>query len=287
MNSVAPDPNLAVYDSCLVAEHYAALDYITACEQWMCDTHIAERSAVLEIGVGGGRVSRYLAARASRYVGIDYALKMVEACRQRYPGLDFRQGEASDLSAFAGGSFDSVVMAFNTIDYLLPDAARARCLEEIRRVLRPAGTLIFSSHNPRAVLVTPAWNRERLRAMAERMTGGHRSAGKLAYAGLTVARAGWAAAQSVAASTDRILRRVPRRAFWRGDGYMFDVAHGGLRTHYWVPSRCVSELARHGFQLLHFRADIPPRRRQQLLFADWYYYAFAAPAAGAAARWCA
>jgi SAM-dependent methyltransferase len=277
MSSAARDSNLKVYDSTEVAGHYAALAYLTPCEQHMFDSYVRTGAAVLEIGVGGGRVSGYLLQRASRYTGVDYAPKMVEACRQKFPGMDFRVGDASDLSALGEGTFDSVVMAFNTIDCVVPDAARARCLEEVRRVLKPGGTLIFSSHNPRAVLVAPAWNRERLRSMAARVAGEGRLGNTLAYAALTGARAALAVGQSLVNSAGRVVRRVPSRTFWRGEGYFFDSAHGGLRMHYWSPARCIAELADRGYRLLEVRADVVTHR-DHTLFTDWYYYAFATPA---------
>jgi SAM-dependent methyltransferase len=215
--------------------------------------------------------------RAARYTGVDYAPKMVEACRQKFPDADFRVGDASDLSVFADDTFDSVVMAFNTIDCVVPNSARVRCLEEIRRVLKRRGTLVFSSHNPRAVLVAPAWNRERLRSMATRISGKWRLGNALAYGGLTVARAGVAFAQSLVGSAGRVVRRVPSRTFWTGEGYFFDRAHGGLRMHYWTPARCIAELAGRGFRVLEVRADVVTHRDHGL-FTDWYYYAFATPA---------
>ena len=276
MNSLARDPNLRVYDSVEVAEHYASLSYLTPCEQHMFDSHVGVGSRVLEIGVGGGRVSGYLLQRASSYTGVDYAPRMVEACHQKYPAADFRVADASDLSEFSDGSFDNVVMAFNTIDCLVPDSARARCLTEVRRVLKLSGVLILSSHNPRAVLVAPSWNRERLRLMAARIGGGRPLANRLAYAGLTGARAMLAVAQSLVKSTRRVVQRLPKRTFWRGEGYLFDMAHGGLRLHYWVPSRCIAELTSYGFRMLEVQGD-NRSRRDHPLFTDWYYYAFAAP----------
>ena len=275
MNSLSRDPNLRVYDSAEVAEHYAGLSYLTPCEQHMFESHVRVGARVLEIGVGGGRVSGFLLQRASSYTGVDYAPKMVEACRRKYPAADFRVADASDLSVFSDGTFDNVVMAFNTIDYLVPDSARARCLAEVRRVLKPSGLLILSSHNPRAVLVAPSWNRERLRSMAARIGGG-RPFSKLVYGGLTGARAILAVAQSLVKSAGRVVQRVPNRTFWRGQGYLLDAVHGGLRTHYWVPARCIAELASYGFRVLEVQGD-NRSRREHPLFTDWYYYAFAAP----------
>jgi hypothetical protein len=66
---------------------------------------------------------------------------------------------------------------------------------------------------------------------------------------------------------------VWQRAFWRGDGYMIDPAHGGLLTHYGVPGRVITELQQHGFQLLRYTGDDYPRHSRPYV-TDWYYYVF-------------
>jgi len=40
---------------------------------------------VLDIGVGGGRTTKYLQNKVGKYIGIDYSKKMIEACRNRFP----------------------------------------------------------------------------------------------------------------------------------------------------------------------------------------------------------
>jgi len=71
----------------------------------------------------------------------------------------------------------------------------------------------------------------------------------------------------------RLSRRVRRRAFWSGDGYMVDRAHGGLLTHYAVPERVITELEQHGFRCLRFTGDDYPRHSRAYV-TDWYYYVF-------------
>src|SRR5262249_54601308 len=136
-----------------IAAGYAREEYITACEHMLFNSYIEPGMAILDVGVGGGRTSRYLAGNASRYVGIDYAPEMVRVCRRRFPQWEYLEASATDLSPFPSGSFDVVLLSYNMIDDLIPDESRWRCLRECHRVLHENGFLIFSSHNPRAIFV--------------------------------------------------------------------------------------------------------------------------------------
>lgn len=102
--------------------------------------------AVLDVGVGAGRTSRYLLPVAGRYQAIDYSPVMVGYMRARLPHVPIVQADFRDLSDFADASFDFVFATDNVIDALGHDD-RLRALRESRRVLRPGGVLAFSSHN--------------------------------------------------------------------------------------------------------------------------------------------
>jgi SAM-dependent methyltransferase len=229
--------------------------------------------AILDLGVGGGRTTAYLASCASRYVGADYAPEMIRFCRAKFPQQEFVVTDASDLSLFSDASFDAVVLAFNAIDSVIPDKKRQQCLRECRRVLRPGGRLIFSSHNPRAVLIRPCWNPRRVRAVAENITRTVPAAYRLAYAATFSARVFAAVLTAVWLTGIRLVRRLPSRPFWLGEGYMLDRSHGGLLTHYFVPKRVIAELQRSGFGWLVTLGDDYPRR-SGLFVTDWYYYVF-------------
>ena len=69
--------NLEIYNAPDVTAYYAALNYLTPCERLLFDTYISTGSAILDLGVGGGRTTPYLASRAARYVGVDNAEAMV------------------------------------------------------------------------------------------------------------------------------------------------------------------------------------------------------------------
>jgi len=265
--------NLSVYNSSLVAEHYAGLDYLSPCEQEIFNNHLRPGMDILDLGVGGGRTTGYLSGIAKRYVGVDYAPNMIEACRAKYPALEFHTADAADLSMFADTSFDAVVFAFNGIDYIVPDENRRRCLQECHRLLRSGGVFVFSTHNPRAVLVRALWDQQRVRRFAKKLVGDGVLLGTVT-AVATCTKAVITTCRAAGNSAYRILRRLPRAMFWKGEGWLWDSSHGGLTLHYAIPSRVVTELEQRGFQLLQVLGDDYPRVSRRYI-TDWYYYVFA------------
>jgi SAM-dependent methyltransferase len=107
-----------------------------------------EGSRVLDVGVGTGRTTQFLAPVASRYVAIDYSPVMVRRVREAMPDVDVRHLDMRQLGVFAEGSFDCVLALANVLDAVSHDD-RLLVLNDIHRVLVDGGTLIFSSHNRR------------------------------------------------------------------------------------------------------------------------------------------
>jgi SAM-dependent methyltransferase len=101
---------------------------------------------VLDLGVGAGRTALHLAHASRSYLGIDYAAAMIDECRRRLPGVRFLVGDVRSMDFATDASVDLVLFSYNGIDHLT-GPERAQFLLEARRVLRPGGMLIFSSHN--------------------------------------------------------------------------------------------------------------------------------------------
>jgi ubiquinone/menaquinone biosynthesis C-methylase UbiE len=119
--------------------------------------------SILDIGVGAGRTTTYLLeCQPSRYVGVDFADNMVEKCRRRFPGVDFRSADARSLTDFSADEFDFVMFSWSGIDCVSHED-RLRVLSEVRRILVPGGVFVFSSANARRIS-GPPWSRE---AMAD------------------------------------------------------------------------------------------------------------------------
>ena len=92
----------------------------------------------LDVGCGGGRWSRWMAARGGDVIGIDPTEAMLHAARATSPEADFQQMSATQLD-FSANSFD-LVFAVTVLQHLEP-AEQEVAAAEMCRVLRPGGTL--------------------------------------------------------------------------------------------------------------------------------------------------
>lgn len=101
---------------------------------------------MVDLGVGAGRTARHFAPAVRSYLGIDFAPGMVAHCRRELPEYRFEVGDACRLDFVADASCDFVLFSYNGIDHVGLDE-RGRVLDEMKRILRPGGTLAFSSHN--------------------------------------------------------------------------------------------------------------------------------------------
>ena len=101
---------------------------------------------VLDIGCGAGRTTVGLHELGYTVVAGDIVETLIEQARTRFPQLDFRVMDARALNVETA-SFDAALFSYNGIDVLYPETSRLACLREIRRVLKPGGTFVFSSHN--------------------------------------------------------------------------------------------------------------------------------------------
>jgi predicted TPR repeat methyltransferase len=78
------DSNLAIYNDQAVVRHYTEVRTLEPCEKYIFEKNVFFFDAILDIGVGGGRTTPFLSARACHYVGIDYSEAMIKGA-----GSDF------------------------------------------------------------------------------------------------------------------------------------------------------------------------------------------------------
>jgi SAM-dependent methyltransferase len=161
--------NIRGYESPEIVMHYSRLSDLVPPERTILGI-LREKlydMKMLDLGVGGGRTTRFFAPLVKSYVGVDWSGRMVEACRKKYPHYSFRIDDARTLQ-FDEGEFDFVLFSYNGLDYIGHED-RLKALDEIHRVLRSGGYFVFSSHNldyaPRLLRRRYFWSR---RAWVER-----------------------------------------------------------------------------------------------------------------------
>ena len=143
--------NRAAYNAPDVVEYYGAAHALQKPEATILELLRSRLGAahMLDLGVGGGRTTAHFAPLVSRYVGVDFAADMIEACKKRFAGepWEFVVGDARALDGVAASSFDFVLFSHSGIDYVGTHDDRLRVLAEVKRVSKPGAAFCFSTHN--------------------------------------------------------------------------------------------------------------------------------------------
>jgi SAM-dependent methyltransferase len=106
-------------------------------------TELAGAGLIADVGCGPGHVTRFLAARHARVIGVDISPAMIGVAREHAPALALAVGTMLQLPA-ADGAWSGVVALYSIIH--LTAADRAVACREFARVLRPAGWLLAAFH---------------------------------------------------------------------------------------------------------------------------------------------
>lgn len=143
--------NLATYNSEQVVNWYDTYTDLMPVEKHVFEICFAGKkcSALLDVGIGAGRTTKFLLNYCEQYTGIDYSENLIRKAKLKFFDADLRCMNAADLSEFENNRFDFVNFSFNGLDYAtLTD--RMKILSEINRVLKPGAIFFFSTHNKNA-----------------------------------------------------------------------------------------------------------------------------------------
>ena len=131
-----------------VVEYFQDLDALFEPEKVIFEKLLpaVRNKKILDLGIGGGRTTKYLLQISSDYIGIDYVPEFAQETSTKYPSAKILCGDARDLKEFEDNSFDFVLFSFNGLDCISGED-RLKVLKEINRVLKKGGFFMFSSHN--------------------------------------------------------------------------------------------------------------------------------------------
>ena len=141
--AAAPDASVAAYslnDPALLADATAEV------VGWLLDGGLAEeRSDVLDLGCGTGRVAAGLAPRVRSVLGLDVSAGMVAEARRRHGGLANLRFEVTDGTPCTWLPSDSadLVLAVDSFPYLVQAGLADAHVCKAARVLRPGGALVI------------------------------------------------------------------------------------------------------------------------------------------------
>jgi len=108
------------------------------------------KGKILDLGCGCGRTTKELHDLGFDVIGVDIVEDMIKRAQKNNPHIKFELGDACNLK-FNPNTFDLVFFSYNGLDYIHPESKRKKAIREIKRVLKPNGLFIYSSHNPLAL----------------------------------------------------------------------------------------------------------------------------------------
>lgn len=204
--------NVAVYNNADVVGFYLRESALHPAEDHLLKRYVSSKCDIIDVGVGAGGTTPFISKIARRYLGVDYSEAMIEVCKERFPQLDVICADTTKMKAIDDVSFDLAIFSASGIDYISTDAGRINCLRELRRITRPNGTIIISSHNAKALVTLPNFDGAR---------------------GLRLI---WRVIYSCGKTAALLIRNLLlRNSFYRGEGYAKDSRNFGALTYLSTP----------------------------------------------------
>lgn len=157
------------YQKSEIVDHYASAAINIGL--WISEEKIFTRvfkgeETILELGCGAGRIAMGLYELGyQKILGIDYSREMIMRARHLAKTLEynisFQVGNATELK-FKSNDFDGAIFGFNGLMQIPNRYDRRLALKEIKRVLKPSSSFVFTTHDRELKQWSKFWKKEKL-----------------------------------------------------------------------------------------------------------------------------
>ena len=139
--------NVSIYSRKGIAPYYAR-EPLHPPEIQIFIKHKAEFSnkTVLDIGVGTGRTSKYLAPYCKRYVGIELNKDMLNLFSENLPQIELVHCDMREFAGLNKDKFEFVLGSYSAFD-ALNHADRVKMFHNTHTMMQANGMFCFSTHN--------------------------------------------------------------------------------------------------------------------------------------------
>jgi alkylated DNA repair protein alkB family protein 8 len=110
--------------------------------EFLFKDYLSPEDKILDLGCGNGRYLEFFKGKNVDYSGVDNSEKLIELARNKYPGVDFKVGNALGLS-FPDNFFDKVY-SIAVLHQVPSEYLRIKFLKEVKRILKPRGFLVIT-----------------------------------------------------------------------------------------------------------------------------------------------
>ena len=139
-------------DSRLKRSRHGQLEYATTMAY--IHRYAGAGSSVLEVGAGTGRYSIALAKEGMKVTAVELVESNLDVLRENsreIGNIESFQGDATDLSRFADGSFD-VTLVLGPMYHLYEQEEVHRAIDEAIRVTKPGGVIMYAFISAYAIM---------------------------------------------------------------------------------------------------------------------------------------
>jgi SAM-dependent methyltransferase len=123
--------------------------------EWLAEKVDGAGGPICDMGCGPGQIARYLHSLGVKACGVDLSPEMVREAARLNPEIPFEQGDMLDLSRVADEAYAGIAAFYSLIH--VPRQSITDALRELRRVLRPSGTLLITFHLGRETVHKDEW----------------------------------------------------------------------------------------------------------------------------------